>query len=155
MSSLVSPQQSAFAGGRMIQDNIIVAHEAFHFLKQKQGLGGKGIALKLDMNKAYDRVNWEFLSRVLRAFGFAESWVASIMTLVTTVSYNYQVNGFSSPKVTPKRGLRQGDPLSPYLFILIFDVLSRLITMAYLSNELQGIKLAESARALSHLFFCR
>lgn len=54
MSTIISPQQSVFVGGRMIQDNLIVAHEAFYFLKKKQGNYGKGIAIKLGMNKAYD-----------------------------------------------------------------------------------------------------
>lgn len=59
--SLISPQQSAFVEGRLIQDNLVVAHEAFHYLKKKGIKGDRGFALKLDMNKAYDRLEWEFL----------------------------------------------------------------------------------------------
>lgn len=105
------------------------------------------------MNKAYNRVEWSFLSSVLRAYGFAESWISPVMTLVSTVSYTYQVNGFTSRKVIPRRGLRQGDPLSPYLFILVLDVLSRLISDACGKDLLHGIHLADSAPPLSLLFF--
>lgn len=91
----------------MIQDNLIVAHEALHFLKKKQGQGGKGIAFKLDMNKAYDRVSWNFLKIVLQSYGFCNSWIDLVLILVSTVSYSYQVNGFSSRKIIPNRGLRQ------------------------------------------------
>lgn len=80
------------------------------------------------MNKAYGKVNWDFLKRVLMTYGFDPIWVNWVMAVVTSVSYTYKINGFSSDKVVPKRGIRQGDPLSPYLFILVFDVLSRLIS---------------------------
>lgn len=136
----------------MIHDNLIIAYEAFHYLKKNQCHRGRGVALKLDMNKAYDRVNWDFLKKVLVAYGFDMSWVESVMALVTSISYSYQVNGFSSNKIFPKRGLRHGDPLSPYLFIKVFDVLSRLITDAHTNLSFHGIKLAESTPSHSLIF---
>lgn len=75
------------------------------------------------------------------------------MTLVYTVSYYYQVNGFSSRRVFSKRGIKQGDRFYPYLFILVFDILSRLITNAECKGLIQGIKLTEIAPSLIHLFF--
>lgn len=126
----------------------------FHYLKKLTSNGGHGVALKLDMNKAYDRVNWDFLKFVLLAYGFSPHWVNLVMTLVTTVSYSYQVNGFSSRVVHPNRGLRQGGPFSPYLFILVFDVLSRLINEARAKNLIQGIKLAARAPSLTPLILC-
>lgn len=113
MKDIIAPQQSAFVGGRLIQDNLVVAHEAFYYLKKKSNKGGKGIVIKLDMNKAYDRVSWAFLEKVLDAYGFDSSWVKSVTSLVYTVSYSYQVNGFASRELMPNRGLRQGDPPLP------------------------------------------
>lgn len=114
---------------------------------------GEEVAMKLDMNNAYDRVEWRFLKATLEKLGFNIDWVEKVMTLVTTVTYTYQVNGFHSDKLSPSRGLRQEDPLSPYLFILVFDVLSRMINDAKSHNTLSGLKLATEAPALTHLFF--
>lgn len=112
-NSLVTPKQIAFVGNRLIQDNLVVAHEAFHFLKQRSGSKGRGLAVKIDMNKAYDRVEWPFLEATLLKLGFDPTWVSRVMILVSTVSYSYQVNGFQTRKIRPKRGLRQGGPHLP------------------------------------------
>lgn len=105
------------------------------------------------MNKVYDRVSWDFLEKVLQAYGFHTNWISSLMTLVSSVTYTYQVNGFNTRKVFPRRGLSQGYPLSAYLFILVFDVLSRLISEVASKDLIQGIKLAEYVPSLTHLFF--
>lgn len=122
MNGLICPQQSAFVGGRLIQDNLVVAHEAFHALKSKGRSCGRGLALKLDMNKAYDKLECGFLEAVLTKIGFCHTWISRVMTLVSTVSYNYQVNGHKTRTILPKRGLRQGDPISPYFlyWLLMF-----------------------------------
>lgn len=111
------------------------------------------MAIKLDMNKAYDRLEWGFVKEVLLCFGFAPTWVTMIMKLVTSVTYSYKVNGFSSATLSPNRGLRQGDPLSPYLFILAIDVLSLLINKSVVEGRLEGFCLARGAPTLTHLLF--
>lgn len=153
LNKLISPQQSAFVGGRLIQDNLMVAQEAFHYLRKKRASNNCGFAIKLDMNKAYDRVDWNFLRAVLISFGFSPMWVSSVMSLVSSVKYSYQVNGSRSKVIVPSRGLRQGDPLSPYLFILVFDVFSRLISYANSIGLIKGLTLAKDAPTLTHLFF--
>lgn len=129
-------------GERQIHDNIVVAQEVLHYLKIKKGKK-YDLALKVDMNKAYDRVEWGFLQAVLIQLGFHKTWVEWVMECVGSVSYFLTVNGKSSKSFSPSRGLRQGDPLSPYLFLLVLDVLSRLIHLGINSNVLCGIKMSK------------
>lgn len=90
---------------------------------------------------------------VLLSFGFSPIWVSLVMSLVSSVKYVYQVNGSKSKEVIPRCRLRQGDPLSPYLFILIFYVLYRLLSDANSLGLTLGLKLAPRAPTLTHLFF--
>lgn len=106
MGDIISPNQSAFVGGRLIQDNLIVAHEVFHSLKRRDSRGRENVAIKLDMSKAYDRLEWGFIRQCLLSYGFNSVWVDMIMKLVTSVSYKYKVNGFVSSTLIPKKGLR-------------------------------------------------
>ncbi|WP_369293706.1 reverse transcriptase domain-containing protein, partial [Klebsiella pneumoniae] len=82
------------------------------------------------MSKAYDRIEWKFVSQVMERLGFHSKWVGWIMECISTVSYSYLINESVYGLVKPNRGIRQGDPLSPYLFILCGEVLSGLCKKA-------------------------
>ncbi|XP_028082842.1 uncharacterized protein LOC114284149 [Camellia sinensis] len=153
LKNLISPNQSAFVSGRLIQDNVIVAHEAFHSLKlRKSRLVGQ-MAIKIDFDKAYDRIEWDFLAMVLRKMGFDSKWVHWVMECVSTVSFSIFANGEKKASFVPSRGLRQGDPLSPYLFIIVADVLSKLISHSLQNREIFGFKITRLCPTLTHLFF--
>ncbi|KAL4298050.1 hypothetical protein GQ457_12G017320 [Hibiscus cannabinus] len=109
--------QSAFVPERFIRDNIFVAHELCHYLKSTKNCPNKGDAIKLDMEKAYNRVEWNFLVAVILKMEFAQQWVDMILSCVTYVSFCFRINGATSDFFSPSKGLRQGDPFFPYLFL--------------------------------------
>ncbi|KAM1778364.1 hypothetical protein ACFX12_039868 [Malus domestica] len=145
--------QSAFVSGRQIQDNIGIAHEMFHFLKLRKAKYKFEMGIKLDMHKAYDRVEWDFLEAVMERMGFCSQWRSLVMGCVKTVDFAVILNGQPGRKFTPSRGIRQGDPLSPYLFILVSDVFSILLQMAVDRRQLIGISLHAGCPVISHMFF--
>ncbi|KAH9727416.1 reverse transcriptase domain-containing protein [Citrus sinensis] len=144
---------SAFVPGRAITDNILISAEIVHFLKRKkQGKMGTS-AFKIDMSKAYDRIEWDFLKAVMLRMRFDKGWVDLIMLCVSTVRYKVLRNGAEVGPIIPSRGLRQGDPLSPYLFIICAEGLSSLIRNREMAGFLHGIKVAKNTPSISHIFF--
>ena len=110
-------------------------------------------ALKLDMMKAYDRVEWIYLAAILTKLGFHQCWVQMVMSLVTSVSFSVLLNGDRLENFVPSRGILQGDPISPYLFLLAAEALSCLLKARNQLSVLNGIKVAPSAPVVSHLLF--
>lgn len=116
MPDFVSEHQNNFVANRHIQNNIIIAQEAFHYLKLKNA-GKKFVAgLKIDMNKAYNRVYWNFLKAVMKKMSFSDTWVKLVMSCIITVSFSIVLNGKPGRFFKPSYGLKQGDPLSPTYF---------------------------------------
>ncbi|XP_026416837.1 uncharacterized protein LOC113312290 [Papaver somniferum] len=123
MEKIISPYQAVYVSGRLINDNTIISHEIIHSMKKKDGQNG-WLALKLDMSKAFDRLEWPFIMKILKSFDFKST-----------------------------RGIRQGDPLSPYLFILAMEWFSRTMVATHHSNSIQGISVARGAPPINHLLF--
>ena len=152
LPSIISENQSAFQAGRLITDNILMAFETLHYMKHQPGKGGF-MALKLHMSKAYDRVKWSFLKQIMLRMGFHEQWVDLMMICVTSVSYSLLIDGEPSENIVPSRRIRQGDPISPYLFLLCSEGLHALFEKAAYDGLIRGISLCRNGPRLTHLFF--
>jgi hypothetical protein len=152
LDKCISDNQSAFVPGRSILDNAMIAIEIVHYMKAKTRGKKADVALKLDISKAYDRIDWDYLRDMLAKMGFSQKWINWVMLCVETVDYSVIVNGHRVGPIVPGRGLRQGDPLSPYLFIICAEGLTALIQKAEAKGELHGVKICRNAPIISHLF---
>ena len=159
---VISDSQAAFVPGRSISDNVLVAHELLHSLKSRRNCQSAYMAIKTDISKAYDRVEWNFLEKVMLQLGFNARWVQWIMECVKSVSFEVLINGSPYGSIHPTRGLRQGDPLSPYLSLFCVEGLSHMLRKAERDRFIHGMRLADGCPSISHLlfaddslFFCR
>lgn len=153
LPKIISETQSAFVARRLITDNILVAHEVFHALRTNPGCRSKFVAIKTDMSKAFDRVEWSFLEALLLKIGFSTQWVSWIKVCISSVSYQVLLNGEPKGRITPSRGIRQGDPLSPFLFILLMEALISQLQGAEREGRITGFKIARNSPPVSHLLF--
>ncbi|GLT73742.1 hypothetical protein SLA2020_455790 [Shorea laevis] len=153
LPNVISQEQSAFLPNRLITDNFLIAYKVLHYMRARRHRKRGWQVVKLDMSKAFDRVEWPYLEAVMKSLGFAERWVSLIMGCVTSVSYEILLNGIAAGKVLPSRGLRQGDPLSPYLFILCAEGLTAMLREAKRRKLIHGVKICPQAPPISHLFF--
>ncbi|KAK5802895.1 hypothetical protein PVK06_030524 [Gossypium arboreum] len=124
-----------------------------HYLRSSKNGPNKGCVVKLDMSKAYDRVEWSFLEKVMTKMGFSNVWISRIMDCVCTVQYRVKCDTNLSDVIIPERGLRQGDPLSPYLFLFCVDALSRMLLYAQELKKIKGIRVSRQGPRINHLIF--
>ena len=144
---LISENQSAFIPGRLISDNLMIAFECIYHIQTSSG-NNDFCAYKLDLSKAYDRVDWDYLERALLKWGFSPRWVDLVMECVRSVKYSVKFNGRLLEQFSPSCGLRQGDPISPFLFLFVADSLSSLLHEAVLHRGLEAIKICRRAPAI-------
>ena len=150
---VISNSQSAFVPGRLITDNTSVAFEMIHRMRNRRRGKVGHMAVKLDISKAYEKVEWNFLEKIMLSLGFPAQWVDLAMSTVRSVSYSVIVNGEPCGYITPSRGIKQGDPLSSYLFLFCVEGLSSLLQQATLNNHMKGLLSCHGGVHISHLLF--
>ena len=138
LDSHISPQQFGFLKNRLIQEPVAITQEVLHSVKIKKQ---STLILKLDLTKAFDRVNWTFIRLILIQIGIPLVGVNWILGCISSANYAVLVNGSPSTFFSATRGIRQGCPLSPLLFILVIEGLSLLIEDAKLNGVIKGIKI--------------
>lgn len=153
LPDLIGPQQTSFVPGRHMIDNIVITQKVIHSMRRKSGKTGF-MAIKVDLEKAYDRLNWSFIFDTLKQTGLPLNLSRLIMECVTSPSMNILWNGEITEKFFPGRGIRQGDPLSPYIFVLCIERLGHGIYQAMANGKWKPIRLAKHGTPLTHLFFC-
>lgn len=152
MLKFIGPSQTSFIPGILSTDNIVVVQEAVHSMRRKKGKKG-WMLLKLDLEKAYDRIRWDFLEDTLIATGLSTTWVHWFRQCVAGPSMSLLWNGETTYSFAPRREIRQGDPLSLYLFVLCMERLCHLIEASITEKKWKPIKLSRGGLELSHICF--
>ena len=153
MNSLVNSVQNAFVEGRQILDAPLIANEVIDLIMRRKE---RGVLCKLDIEKAYDQINWNFIVKVLQRMGFGERWIGWIKWFISTASFSILINGSPIGFFNSTRGLRQGDPLAPYLFVLGMEAFYLVIDKAMSARYLSGYKFRGrkgSKGKVTHLLF--
>lgn len=136
----------------LLTDNIIIGYDCLHKIRHSKGKRNGLVALKLDISKAYNRVEWLFLKQTMPKLGFAQSWVNLIIRCITTSSVSIIINGTAKGIIFPQQGLRQGCPFSPYLFIMCAEAFSCMLQQAEGKGLIHGLKFSKNI-IISHLLF--
>lgn len=153
LCSIISPFQSSFLPCRRTSDNILITQGILEYMNKPTKRKCHFMAIKIDLEKAFDSLEWDFLQKVSDFFGFPKAFSKLVMSCLCTSSYCVLINGKPSCPIFPSRGVRQGDPLSPYLFILAIEYLSLLISHNVQLNLWNPIQINSKAPKISHLLF--
>lgn len=152
LDEIISPTQSAFISNRLITDNVIISYECLNKIGQSRRKKNGLVALKLDISKAYDRIKWSFVEKAMQQLGFFVNWVNLVMNYISTASLSVLINGVPKCLIYPQRGLRQGCPLSPYLFIICAEAFLNLFMVAEKQKLIHGLRFSRNL-SVSHILF--
>jgi hypothetical protein len=136
VEELIDKTQTAFMKNRFIMEGVVVLHEILHEVKKKKM---SGVLFKVDFEKAYDNVNWDFLYNIMVKKGFSHKMNDLIFSIISSGKVNIKLNDKLGAYFNTKRGVRQGDPLSPILFNLTVDSMSALVRNAQESGLIRGL----------------
>jgi hypothetical protein len=148
MNSLIASNQSAFLKGRNLVDGVLVVNEVIDLAKKS---GKECMVFKVDFEKAYDSVDWNFLEYMLYRFGFGEKWIRWIRACVFAGNLSILVNGSPTKEFNIQRGLKQGDPLAPFLFLLVAEGFGGVMKKAVEVNLFKGFAIGREGVSISHL----
>lgn len=148
--TLISPEQIGFVEGRKILDRFITSQEFVHSVKAKKL---PGMMIKLVLSKAYDRHSWDYLSNILKAYGFSQRWINWILAMISSLFIYILLNKTPTSTFNPTRGLIQGDPISPFLFIIDAEGMGHYIKNDVIESSLRGLRIWSNDLAITHQQF--
>ena len=152
MPKLISEIQSSFVPGRHVTDNIIVAQEIIHSMRRMKGKRGV-MTIKVDLEKAYDRLSWSFIRDTLIDARLPSDLIRIIMQCIESPTLSVLWNGCASQSFVPSRGIRQGDLLSPYIFVMCLERLSQRINKSVEEDNCKPFTVRKNGLKISHLYF--
>lgn len=147
---VVGEVQSAFSGGKNIQDGILIANEIVDGWKKSKK---QGLVIKLDFEKAFDNLNWKYILRMLNLMGFPRLWIKWMKECLQSAWVSVLVNGSPTKEFQMQKGVRQGDPISPFLFIIAVEGLNWLFKRALNQGILNGLVIGNDGPVITHLQF--
>ncbi|WOL19714.1 hypothetical protein Cni_G28516 [Canna indica] len=147
---VIGKEQYAFTPERNMHDSILLVNEIVH-KTNKSKAKFPVIIIKIDLEKAYDRVDWRVVVKIMKLMGYLEKVIRWISNCMEGISYCYKINGVNSRHFESKKGLRQGDPLSPYLFIILEQLLSEMMNVAVKERKIDSFMFEENV--ISHTLF--
>jgi len=137
---VIDENQSAFMQGRGLLESVLVANEVIEDVRRRRR---RGVFLKVDFEKAYDSVRWSFLLDMLNRLGFHVRWIKWVQGCLESAAISFLVNGCPIEEFRPTRGLRQGDPMAPFLFLVVAEGLAGLVHSSSKENLLREVKVGE------------
>ncbi|GKV25367.1 hypothetical protein SLEP1_g34816 [Rubroshorea leprosula] len=148
--TIIGENQSAFIEGRQLVDSVVVANEAIDEVRKRKS---QCFVFKIDFEKAYDKVSWSFLDYMMEKMGFDKVWREWIAECLRSNTMSVLVNGSATKEFSMSRGLRQGDPLSPFLFLMVAEALNGLTSAVVEKGYFCGVKIGDGELEISHLQF--